>query len=192
MAKPFKVLYVGPAKTAAGERPSLEQQSRAIQLAGGTVVRYEGQDTPALLQALRDVDVAMLQGHGFDRAAFAQMGLNGRCQGLVSFGHGFDHLDLDEATRNGVVLANTASFGTEEVSNHTMMHFLVCSRTHGRDRSGEGRYRPADGGGPGLDGGVARLRRRRADRASRRAGPVAFSRHGRRDHRAHRRRPRAR
>ena len=29
---------------------------------------------------------------------------------------------------NGVILANTASFGTEEVSNHTMMHFLICSR----------------------------------------------------------------
>jgi D-3-phosphoglycerate dehydrogenase len=46
----------------------------------------------------------------------------------VSFGHGYDHLDLDAATVNGVVLANTASFGTEEVSNHTMMHFLVCAR----------------------------------------------------------------
>jgi D-3-phosphoglycerate dehydrogenase len=128
MANPFKVLYVGPAKTGAAEAPSLEQQSRAIRLAGGDLVRYEGQDTAALLGALRDVDVAMLQGHGFDRAAFAHMGLNGRCKGLVSFGHGYDHLDLDEATRNGVILANTASFGTEEVSNHTMMHFLVCSR----------------------------------------------------------------
>jgi D-3-phosphoglycerate dehydrogenase len=128
MTKPFRVLYVGPAKTAISEPPSLEQQSRAVQFAGGTVVRYEGHDTGELIQALRDVDVAMLQGHGFDRAAFAQMGLNGRCKGLVSFGHGYDHLDLEEATRNGVVLANTASFGTEEVSNHTMMHFLVCAR----------------------------------------------------------------
>jgi D-3-phosphoglycerate dehydrogenase len=56
------------------------------------------------------------------------MGLHGRCKGLASFGHGYDHLDLDAATANGVILANTASFGTEEVSNHTMMHFLVCSR----------------------------------------------------------------
>jgi len=128
MTKPFRVLYVGPAKTATSEPPSLEQQSRAVQFAGGTVVRYEGHDTAELIQALRDGDVAMLQGHGFDRAAFAQMGLNGRCKGLVSFGHGYDHLDLEEATRNGVLLANTASFGTEEVSNHTMMHFLVCAR----------------------------------------------------------------
>ena len=128
MPQPFRVLYIGPAKSEAFDTSSLEQQSRAIRLAGGTLVRYEGSDSAALAQALRDVDVAMVQGHGFDHTAFAHMGLHGRCKGLVSFGHGFDHLDLDAATRNGVILANTASFGTEEVSNHTMMHFLVCSR----------------------------------------------------------------
>jgi D-3-phosphoglycerate dehydrogenase len=124
----MRILHIGPAKSEAFDTSSLEQQSRAIRLAGGTVVRYEGTSTAELIQALRDVDVAMVQGHGFDRAAFAHMGLHGRCKGLVSFGHGYDHLDLDAATTNGVVVANTASFGTEEVSNHTMMHFLVCAR----------------------------------------------------------------
>jgi D-3-phosphoglycerate dehydrogenase len=128
MTQPFKVLYVSPASSSAFDTSSIEQQSRAVRLAGGTVVRYEGKSTSELIQALGEADVAMVQGHGFDRAAFAHMGLHGRCKGLVSFGHGYDHLDLDEATANGVVLANTASFGTEEVSNHTMMHFLVCSR----------------------------------------------------------------
>ena len=128
MTQPIRVLYIGPASTGTFDTTSLEQQSRAVRLAGGTVVRYEGHSTSELSQALRDVDAAMLQGHGFDQAAFAHMGLHGRCKGLVSFGHGFDHLDLDAATANGVIVANTASFGTEEVSNHTMMHFLVCSR----------------------------------------------------------------
>jgi len=128
MKQPFKVLYVGPAKSEAFDTASLEQQSRAVALAGGTVIRYGGDSPAELIQALQEVDVAMLQGHGFDRAAFAHMGIHGRCKGLASFGHGFDHLDLDAATANGVVLANTASFGTEEVSNHTMMHFLVCAR----------------------------------------------------------------
>lgn len=127
MRQPFKVLFIGPP---AADQPDIEPQSRAILQAGGTVVRYEGHDTAALAAALRDADVAMLQGHGFDNAVFAQMGLHGRCKGLVSFGHGFDHLDTAAATRNGVVLANTASFGTEEVSNHTIMHFLVLSRKY--------------------------------------------------------------
>src|SRR3954451_19921368 len=128
MTQPFKVLYIAPAKSEAFDPTSIEQQSRAVVHAGGTVSRYTGSSAADLIKALQDVDVAMLQGHGFDRSAFAHMGLHGRCKGLVSFGHGFDHLDLDAATSNGVVLANTASFGTEEVSNHTMMHFLVCAR----------------------------------------------------------------
>jgi D-3-phosphoglycerate dehydrogenase len=128
MSQPIRILHIFPAKSETFDTSSIEQQSRAVKLAGGTVVRYEGQSTADLIQALREVDAAMVQGHGFDPAAFAYMGLHGRCKGLVSFGHGYDHLDLDAATANGVILANTASFGTEEVSNHTMMHFLVCAR----------------------------------------------------------------
>jgi D-3-phosphoglycerate dehydrogenase len=128
MAQPIRILHLFPAKSEAFDTASIEQQTRAVKLAGGTVVRYAGSSTADLIQALRDVDVVMVQGHGFDAAAFAHMGLNGRCKGLVSFGHGYDHLDLGAATANGVIVANTASFGTEEVSNHTMMHFLVCAR----------------------------------------------------------------
>jgi D-3-phosphoglycerate dehydrogenase len=128
MPQPIRILHIGPAKSEAFDTSSLEQQGRAVRLAGGTLVRYEGSSTSDLVQALREVDAAMVQGHVFDAAAFANMGLHGRCKGLVSFGHGYDHLDLDAATANGVIVANTASFGTEEVSNHTMMHFLVCAR----------------------------------------------------------------
>jgi len=124
----IRILYIGPKQSETFDTSSLEQQSRAINAAGGTLVRYEGSSSADLAMALKDVDAAMLQGHGFDPSAFAHMGLHGRCKGLASFGHGFDHLDLVAATSNGVILANTASFGTEEVSNHTMMHFLVCSR----------------------------------------------------------------
>jgi D-3-phosphoglycerate dehydrogenase len=70
----------------------------------------------------------MSQGHRFNPELFKHMGVHGRCKGLVSFGHGFDGMDVDAATENGVILSNTASFGTEEVSNQTMMHFLVCAR----------------------------------------------------------------
>jgi phosphoglycerate dehydrogenase-like enzyme len=128
MPQPIRILHIGPEKSEAFDLTSLEQQGRAVQLAGGTLVRYRGRSTAELVEALREVDVAMLQGHGFDPAAFAHMGLHGRCKGLVSFGHGYDHLDLDAATANGVILANTAAFGTEEVSDHTMMHILVCAR----------------------------------------------------------------
>ena len=128
MTEPIRVLFLGPTDAEAFDIASMERQSRAVRLAGGAVVRHDGQDTAALIEALRRVDAVMVQGRPFDPAAFAHMGLHGRCKGLVSFGHGFDHLDVDAATAHGVILANTASFGTEEVSNHALMLLLACAR----------------------------------------------------------------
>src|SRR5215471_18089695 len=57
MTQPFKVLYIG-----AVDPSALEPHSRAVRLAGGTFIRYEGHDTAALTKAVSDVDVAILQG----------------------------------------------------------------------------------------------------------------------------------
>ena len=95
---------------------------------GAEFVVYEGGSEGELIEALKDADVVISQGHVFSPKLFNYMGKNGRCKGLVAFGHGYDDMDLNAAVENGVILANTASFGTEEVSNQTMMHFLVCSR----------------------------------------------------------------
>jgi D-3-phosphoglycerate dehydrogenase len=128
MPQKFRVLYIGPQGGDTFDPSKIEQQSRAVSAAGGEVIRYKGASAGELIEALKDVDVAMSQGHRIDPAVFDHMGNRGRCKGLVSFGHGFDGIDTEAASRNGVVLANTASFGTEEVSNQTMMHLLVCAR----------------------------------------------------------------
>lgn len=126
--KSFRVLYLGPKNSLAHSGGATEQQSRAVKAAGGEFAHYEGDSDGELIEALKDADVAVAQGHRFNPEMFQHMGNNGRCKGLVSFGHGYDAMDLQAAVDNGVILANTASFGTEEVSNHTMMMLLVCSR----------------------------------------------------------------
>jgi len=62
--------------------------SRAVRLAGGTVVRYEGHSASALIDALRDVDVAMVRGHGFDQAAFHALRDEHTTQAWVGFVRG--------------------------------------------------------------------------------------------------------
>jgi D-3-phosphoglycerate dehydrogenase len=127
-ANNIRVLYLGPKNPAVLANMDLTDQTKASKEMGAEFIVYRGESDGELIEALKDVDVAMSQGHGVDPALFAHLGNNGRCKGLVSFGHGYDGMDLGSAVENGVVLANTASFGTEEVSNQTMMHFLVCSR----------------------------------------------------------------
>ena len=72
----------------------------------------------------------VLQGHGFplNKDFFDAVGNIEGFKGIACFGHGFDGIDVDSATENGVIVANAASFGTEEVSNHALMHLLVCAR----------------------------------------------------------------
>ncbi len=124
----IRLLYLGPQGGDTHDASSVEQQSRAARKYGAEFVRYSGNSEGELIEALKDADAVINQGHGFDPSLFSHMGNNGRCKGLVSFGHGYDGMDLNSASENGVVLSNTASFGTEEVSNQTMMHFLVCAR----------------------------------------------------------------
>lgn len=127
-AKDIRVLFIGPKNLRKGTVADFPHQSKAVADIGAEFVVYDGDSNGELIEALKDVDVAMAAGHGVSPDLFVNMGNNGRCKGLVSFGHGYDGMDLGAAVENGVILANTASFGTEEVSNQTMMHFLVCSR----------------------------------------------------------------
>lgn len=124
----IRILYLGPQGGDTHDASSTEQQSRAAREYGAEFIRYSGNSEGELIEALKDADVAINQGHAFKASMFSHMGNSGRCKGLVSFGHGYDGMDLQTASENGVVLSNTASFGTEEVSNQTMMHFLVCAR----------------------------------------------------------------
>ena len=51
-----------------------------------------------------------------------------QAQAIVSFGHGFNNIDHNAATDQGVMVVNTAGFCTEEVSNHAMMLLLACAK----------------------------------------------------------------
>ena len=62
MSQTIRILYIGPAQSETFDTSSLEQQSRAIRVAGGTLVRYEGGNIADLIKALRDVDAAVHTG----------------------------------------------------------------------------------------------------------------------------------
>ena len=49
-------------------------------------------------------------------------------KGVACFGHGFDGIVIDSAAENKILVANAASFGTEEDSNHALMMLLICAK----------------------------------------------------------------
>jgi D-3-phosphoglycerate dehydrogenase / 2-oxoglutarate reductase len=69
----------------------------------------------ALLVNVTPVDAKLL-----DRAP--------QCRVVVTYGVGYDHIDLDEARRRRVVAANVPDYCTDEVADHTMALLLALAR----------------------------------------------------------------
>ena len=51
-----------------------------------------------------------------------------RCRVIVTYGVGYDHIDLNEAERRGVIVAHVPDYCTEEVADHTLALFLAVAR----------------------------------------------------------------
>lgn len=78
------------------------------------------------------------------------------CRCIVTYGVGFDHVDLDAARQRGIVVANVTDYCLEEVADHTLTLMLAILRGAMR---GDALVRS---GGWGLDalGPIHRLRGR--------------------------------
>ena len=86
-------------------------------------------------------DLSILGEASFARAA--------RCRGVVRAGVGYNNVDLEAATRHGVVVCNVPDYGTEEVADHAIMFLLAIVRrllpSHEAIRAGTWDYRTALG-----------------------------------------------
>ena len=71
------------------------------------------------------------------------------CRGVVRAGVGYNNIDLEAATRHGVVVCNVPDYGTEEVADHAIMFLLALVRrllpSHSAIRGGTWDYRTAVG-----------------------------------------------
>jgi D-3-phosphoglycerate dehydrogenase / 2-oxoglutarate reductase len=91
-----------------------------------------------------------------------------RCRVVVTYGVGYDHIDLDEARRRQVVVANVPDYCTDEVADHAMALLLALAR---QIRTGDEIVRAGGWGVQGL-GPIRRVR-------GRTLGLIGFGRTGR-------------
>ncbi|MGI6375963.1 MAG: C-terminal binding protein [Anaerolineae bacterium] len=82
--------------------------------------------TPAeVLAAVQDADVALCFGEPYTEAVFAGAP---RLLAVVRYGIGVDTIDLEAATRHGVMAVNFPDFCIREVANHALALLLTCAR----------------------------------------------------------------
>lgn len=78
-----------------------------------------------VIEAIKGADIIINQGVPLPREIIERID---QAQAIVSFGHGFNHIDHHAATEQGVMVVNCAAFCTEEVSNHAIMMLLACAK----------------------------------------------------------------
>ena len=132
--------------------PNLQPEAAILEPLGITV-DYRSSDPDRRRQQLGQAEAVLLNRTIVDASFLDAVP---RCRVIVTYGVGHDHIELAEAERRGVIVANVPDYCTEEVADHTMALFLAVARGVGR---GDALVR---GGGWGVDtvGPIHRLRGR--------------------------------
>jgi phosphoglycerate dehydrogenase-like enzyme len=92
---------------------------------------------------------ALMVFHDISRLGESSFAQAPRCRGVVRAGVGYNNIDVEAATRHGVVVCNVPDYGTEEVADHAIMFLLAMVRRlipcHVAIRSGTWHYETALG-----------------------------------------------
>ena len=92
---------------------------------------------------------AIILFHDIPRLSEASFARAPRCKGVVRAGVGYNNVDLEAASRHGVIVCNVPDYGTEEVADHAIMFLLALTRRllpcHQAIREGNWHYQTAIG-----------------------------------------------
>jgi D-3-phosphoglycerate dehydrogenase / 2-oxoglutarate reductase len=77
------------------------------------------------MEAVRGAEVVLIGGFPVDSALIGAMD---RARAICGFGHGFESVDLDAATRAGILVTNAARMCHLEVANHAAAMILALNR----------------------------------------------------------------
>lgn len=105
--------------------PDIEQERRAVEAAGGTLVAGQAVTEDQVAELCRDADGVLNARAPVTRRAIAAMQ---RCRIIVRYGIGVDTIDVPAATERGIFVANVPDYCLDEVSDHALALLLMLSR----------------------------------------------------------------
>jgi len=105
--------------------PDVEQERRAVEAAGGTLVVGEAADEEQVTALCRDADGVLTVRAPITQRVIAAME---RCRVIVRYGIGLDTVDIPAATERGIMVANVPDYCLDEVSDHALALLLMLAR----------------------------------------------------------------
>ena len=105
--------------------PDVEQERRAVEAAGGTLVTGQAVNEEQVAELCRDADGVLNARAPVTKRAISAME---RCRIIVRYGIGVDTIDVAAATERGIQVANVPDYCLDEVSDHALALLLMLSR----------------------------------------------------------------
>lgn len=103
----------------------LSYENEALRPLGVEIQRLSVTSDDELISAVREADVVVPMWYRLGAAAIQRLE---RCVLIPSGGIGVDHIDVDAATENGILVTNMADTFVEEVANHAWMLLLLAAK----------------------------------------------------------------
>jgi D-3-phosphoglycerate dehydrogenase len=103
----------------------LDIERAILEPAGIDVVGLQAKSEDDLLDAVRTCDAVMNQ---YARVSARIIAAMTRCKVIARYGVGVDIVDVEAATRAGVLVTNVRDYCTEEVADHAIALWLACAR----------------------------------------------------------------
>ena len=87
--------------------------------------KFEVTSDGEAIEAMAGADIVINAGVGLSREVIEE---TDGVQAILVGSHGFNHIDHEAATDEGIMVVNAAGFCTEEVSNHAILLLMSCAK----------------------------------------------------------------
>ncbi|MEK1850927.1 MAG: C-terminal binding protein [Phyllobacterium sp.] len=103
----------------------LDIEQSILESAGARIVALQAKSEEELFEEVRDCDAVINQYARVGAATIAQME---RCRVIARYGVGIDIVDVEAATRKGILVTNVRDYCTDEVADHAIALWLALAR----------------------------------------------------------------
>lgn len=121
VTKQFKVLRLDKPEVMFPMQEELEELNKV----NADIIEAGWSTEDDIIKAAKDADAILTDAAKMTRRVIDTLV---KCKVIVSYGIGYDHIDVDAATDNGIPVVNIPDFCLEEVSNHAIALLLTCAK----------------------------------------------------------------
>jgi D-3-phosphoglycerate dehydrogenase len=105
--------------------PTLDVETAVLARVDAELVVARTGDTAELVRLAEDADAILTC---FAKVPQEVLDAAPRCRTVARYGVGVDNIDVDHATRLGMIVSNVPDYCSEEVADHTLLMLLALSR----------------------------------------------------------------